>query len=88
MATADGDDRMNVELREDTTAAADAAVGGKERIPQCPGNVTPDIMGRGFFPGFPGHGPTTDVKAQHKVHRLSVSHRLLEASTEYSMKMR
>ncbi len=88
MATADGDDRMNVELREGTTAAADAAVGGKERIPQCPGNITPDIMGRGFFPGFPGHGTTTDVKAQHEVHRLSVSHRLLEASTEYSMKMR
>ena len=39
MATADGDDRMNVELRENATAAADAAVSGKERIPQCPGNI-------------------------------------------------
>ena len=88
MATADGDDRMNIKLREGTTAAADAAMCGKERTPQCPGNITSDIMGRGFFPGFPGHGTTTDVKAQHEVHRLSVSHRLLEASTEYSMKIR
>ena len=87
MTATDGDDRMNVELRENATAAADAAVSGKERIPQCPGNITSDIMGRGFFPGFPGHGTTTDVKAQHEVHRLSVSHRLLEASTKYSMKM-
>ncbi len=86
MATAHGNDRMNVELGMNATAPAYSTVGSEKRTPESPGNITPDIMGGGFFPGFPGHGTTTDVKTKHEVHGLSVSHRLLEASPKYSMK--
>jgi hypothetical protein len=86
MPTAHGNDRMNVKLGMNATASAYSTVGSEKRIPEGPGHITPDIMGGGFFPGFPGHGTTTDVKTKHKVHGLSVSHRLLKASPKYSMK--
>lgn len=87
VASTNGDYGMNVQLRMQAATATDATMRGEKRIPQGPGDITPNIMGRSLLPSFPSHGTATDVKTKHKVHGLSVLHRLREASPQYSMNL-
>ena len=73
MASAHGDQRMDVENRRLATATRKATVGGEKGIAQGPRDITACIVRSSLFPGFPSHGPAADIETKHEMHWLSVA---------------